>query len=141
MQHTDSTTPVWDDKLRTGIDIIDAQHEAIALLAAKVIKDPETFLASDTGVTFLTDFYQLVAFHFDTEEQLMAQADASSDWIEAHTKEHSWLLETIVSYSYDQTIGHDPKRVADIMQDLHEIIVGHVLKYDLGFKKIARALS
>lgn len=129
-----ATHPFWDDHLRIGIRLIDDQHRAIAELATRIARTPDTALDSETGTDFLGDFYRLVAFHFDTEEQLMATADVSPEWCRAHIEEHSALLDRIISYSYEQTHGRGPRHVADIMLDLQRIIVGHVIAYDFGFR-------
>lgn len=129
-----SAAPFWDDSLRIGIDLIDEQHAAIAELAVRVAQYPETALSSDAGTTFLAGFFRVVAFHFDTEEQLMATYPVPASWREAHIRAHSAMLETIVAYSYDQTLGQRSKRIAEIMQDLSEIVVEHVRNCDFGFK-------
>jgi hemerythrin-like metal-binding protein len=126
--------PFWDDSLRIGIDLIDDQHAAIAELAARVAQYPATALSSEAGTAFLTGFFRLVAFHFETEEQLMATHPVSASWREEHIRAHSAMLDTIVAYSYDQTLGRSPKRIADIMRDLSEIVVDHVRNCDFGFK-------
>lgn len=134
-------TDFWDDSLRIGIDLIDEQHKAIAELGARVARAPEMSLSSESGVDFLGSFYKLIAFHFETEEQLMARICAPGDWQRAHIREHSALLETIVSYSYEQTLGTGPARIAEIVQDLQRIIVDHVIDFDFGFKVCDNALK
>ena len=124
----------WDESLCVGIDLIDTQHAAIAELGARMARHPETSLGSEDGVAFLFDLHRLVAFHFETEEQLMQRLGLSASAQSAHIQEHTALLETIVSFSYEQSAGQAPRRVGEIMEDLRHILIGHVLDFDFGFK-------
>lgn len=127
----------WDDRLRIGIDLIDEQHASIAELATRVAQTPATALSSETGIDFLADLHRLLAFHFETEEQLMAVSSFPPDLRAAHVQEHTKLLTTVVNYSYDQTRGKGPVTVADILPDLRGILVTHVTDFDFGLKGLA----
>lgn len=127
----------WSDAWNVGIPIIDTQHQAIATLAAKIARHPEAALNSELGVDFLLDFHQLIAEHFDTEERVMQAMALPEGAQQAHVEEHSMLLAKIASYAFDRTSDDGPKYVAELMSDLGEIIVGHVLKYDFTLKSFS----
>lgn len=126
--------PFWNAALNIGIPIVDAQHRAIAALAYNIARHPEAALISEKGIDFLTDFHQVVAEHFETEERLMKQSPLPERVKRAHIEEHSVLLEKIVAYNYDETRRRGHRRVAEIMEDLCRFVVDHVVDYDFMLK-------
>lgn len=132
------TDPFWSDTLNIGIPIVDAQHRAIAALAYNIARHPDAALISEKGTDFLTDFHQVVAEHFDTEERLMKQSPLPEAAQRAHIEEHSALLERIVAYNFDETRRHGHRRVAEIMDDLSCFVVDHVVDWDSMLKPRGR---
>lgn len=127
-------TSFWDDSLLIGHAVIDEQHKAIAQLGDRILRDPTLLLTSDAGSSFLHDFYQLVAQHFETEEIVMRRMRLDSTQLSAHIDEHSRLLDLIVSYSVDFLRSREMKTVADITQDLFGVVIDHVVNFDLTLR-------
>ncbi len=66
-----STLELWDEALLTGIPTVDRQHRDIARLGAKMLKETGLPLTSERFGDYFAEFWQLVADHFETEEELM----------------------------------------------------------------------
>lgn len=131
---TVSPDSFWSDAWNIGIPIVDAQHQAIAALASKIARYPDAALNSELGVDFLTDFHQVLAEHFITEECVMRASAIPESLKQAHIQEHTALLEKIAHYSFEQAFKRGPKFVSEIMAELAQFIVGHVVEYDFMLK-------
>ncbi|MBL8403226.1 MAG: hemerythrin family protein [Dechloromonas sp.] len=129
-----STLELWDEALLTGIPTVDQQHRDIARLGAKMLKETGLPLTSERFGDYFAEFWQLVADHFETEEELMRTLGFPKDQVDVHTREHSALLERLIQTNIHSTTVSEWKHVSDIAHELIAIIVDHIIHFDLSLK-------
>jgi hemerythrin len=127
-----SSTPtsLWDDSLKIGVPVIDAQHRELAHLADRVLQQSHISLSSESGVDFLTNMTRLLSLHFDTEELLMRRISFPEAEREAHFAMHTHILEQITSLSFDMTQGTKSANISDVALLLRAILIDHVVTFD-----------
>jgi hemerythrin-like metal-binding protein len=119
---------IWNTDLVTGVDEIDDQHRILV----KTI--------NDAGVQQITrDLLSYAIYHFETEEELMAQhnyigvhpADAT-----AHHQQHRSFSAKVVAVREGLKTGTPISR-EDLLSFLNGWLVGHIMNTD---KKLAAFL-
>ncbi len=117
----------WQEKLNTGIDVIDGQHQRIVsyinqLHEACHMKGDNTTKVADT-IMELVDY---TISHFAFEESLLQEAGYSK--INEHGKKHIEFSNKIFDYKNRSAKGED---VAQSLLDLlHDWLFGHILDED-----------
>ena len=88
-------TFIWNDKFNTHIDVIDSQHRKLV----DIINCLGAISAHQTSTeelgTILTELVDYTIFHFNTEEQLMAQFEVNTVHREAHVESHRRFKEQV----------------------------------------------
>lgn len=80
----------WDDKLLTGIKIIDEQHQAIFSIANQLHHSISHNQHKSIFLPLLHALLELTEQHFETEEKMMIESNYPG--FEVHKKKHEAVL-------------------------------------------------
>ncbi|EOV5462584.1 bacteriohemerythrin [Campylobacter jejuni] len=69
----DKLIPVWDEKYSINDEKIDAQHQKLFELAAKIENAVYKFVQRDELKEILTELFNYMKEHFNNEEQYMQE--------------------------------------------------------------------
>lgn len=125
--------PGWDRPLQIGLPVIDEQHRALTALVDKLMATPTAKVDSEQAGDVFFKIGRLLEIHFETEETLMKHYGVPADWFEAHREEHTRILNECADINLQVMAGRT-LTVADIFPLLRELIIGHIVRYDLGIK-------
>lgn len=126
---------VWDHKLDTGIDVIDAQHKRIV----EYINELE--IAKQKGDRHLLNdiIEQLIDYtqsHFGFEEEMMAEAGYK--FIKPHKKVHELFIKRVSEFTLRSAKGED------IVDELHTMLskwlINHIANEDRDYARIVQAM-
>ncbi len=126
---------VWDHKLDTGIDVIDAQHKRIV----EYINELE--IAKQKGDRHLLNdiIEQLIDYtqsHFGFEEEMMAEAGYK--FIKPHKKVHELFIKRVSEFTLRSAKGED------IVEELHTMLskwlINHIANEDRDYAKLVQAM-
>ncbi len=126
---------VWDHKLDTGIEVIDAQHKRIV----EYINELE--IAKQKGDRHLLNdiIEQLIDYtqsHFGFEEEMMAEAGYK--FIKPHKKVHELFIKRVSEFTLRSAKGED------IVEELHSMLskwlINHIANEDRDYAKIVQAM-
>jgi hemerythrin-like metal-binding protein len=131
----------WHPDFATGIENIDSQHqvllEILNRLAVHLAKQaPETLL--------LQTFKELEAYthyHFDTEEQLWAQAFPDDPEQLAHQSEHRRFIRKLGFMQHKRQTRPQQDQVPEMVAFLFQWLVTHILDGDLHLARFYLALQ
>ena len=126
---------VWDHKLDTGIDVIDAQHKRIVeyINELEVAKHKgDRHLLNDI-IEQLIDYTQS---HFGFEEEMMAEAGYK--FIKPHKKVHELFIKRVSEFTLRSAKGED------IVDELHTMLskwlINHIANEDRDYAKTVQAM-
>ncbi|WP_412478932.1 bacteriohemerythrin [Azonexus sp. IMCC34839] len=126
---------VWDHKLDTGIDVIDAQHKRIV----EYINELE--IAKQKGDRHLLNdiIEQLIDYtqsHFGFEEEMMAEAGYK--FIKPHKKVHELFIKRVSEFTLRSAKGED------IVDELHTMLskwlINHIANEDRDYAKQVQSM-
>jgi len=131
----------WNDNLKTGIEIIDQQHQqlvALINLLARHIANKSDVLTLEKVFKQLTDYAH---YHFETEEKVWHDYLDNDDWVEEHEKTHASFLAQVVEikeHSKNETLS---EVVEDILSFLTHWLAFHILDSDKRMAKTVLAVQ
>ena len=64
---------MWDESFSVGVEVLDKQHKQIVEIINRLIDEPKEGFDSDEVAKILDDLTKFVHYHFQTEEQLLAE--------------------------------------------------------------------
>lgn len=130
----------WKDEYNTGIEEIDEQH----CILVNTINEANTKLQEDDSIKTLEaitkDLLSYVLYHFETEEEMMAQFDYKShskQEYETHMKQHREFSAKVVSIRESISKGK-PIDKDELIGFLTDWLINHINNTD---KKLASFLS
>ena len=130
---------IWSTDLVTGVDEIDDQHRILV----KTINDAGVQLAGNRDAALLEqitrDLLSYAIYHFETEEELMAQyhyTEAHPEEAAAHHQQHRSFSAKVVAVREGLKTGTPISR-EDLLSFLNGWLVGHIMNTD---KKLAAFL-
>ncbi len=130
---------IWSTDLVTGVDEIDDQHRILV----KTINDAGVQLAGNRDAALLEqitrDLLSYAIYHFETEEELMAQyhyTGAHPEEAAAHHQQHRSFSAKVVAVREGLKTGTPISR-EDLLSFLNGWLVGHIMNTD---KKLAAFL-
>ncbi|MDO9138937.1 MAG: bacteriohemerythrin [Methylobacter sp.] len=119
---------VWDERLVTGIDKIDGQHQILINL----FNEANTQLTADNSAEFLEhitrDLLSYALYHFETEEQLMQQYGYVDD-AATHIQQHRSFSAKVVAVRNDIKAGVLISR-EDLLSFLNRWLIDHIFNTD-----------
>jgi hemerythrin-like metal-binding protein len=80
----------WDDKLLTGIKVIDEQHQSIFSLANQLHHSISQNQPKTIFLPLLNELLALTELHFKTEEDLMLKSNYPG--FESHKRKHQQII-------------------------------------------------
>ncbi|WP_428825328.1 bacteriohemerythrin [Azonexus sp. IMCC34842] len=126
----------WGTALETGIRSIDLQHEELI----GMLNELDEAHGSGKSQTVLDDVLQrlgtYVAFHFATEEALIANLPRSERHAEEHLRQHGNFIEQLTMMRA-QAKQDGPQTMSHLIDFLNEWLYEHILKTD---RKLAALL-
>ena len=119
----------WNTNLATGIRSIDLQHEELI----GMLNELDAAYISGGDQSVLDDVLQrlgsYVAFHFGTEESLMAGLPRTEQHTEEHLKQHKSFIEQL-SQMRAQAKLDGPGTMIGLIDFLNDWLYEHILKTD-----------
>jgi len=120
----------FDRSMHVGVPVIDEQHQLIAETASQLLHYPTEQLTSDSVHQLLAQLQKLLVQHFSTEEMFMRSTRMPASIMAVHAAEHSRIVGQLSQLQLD-TLMRCNQVVADIVKDVHWMVVEHVLGFDL----------
>jgi len=120
---------VWNSQLETGIRTIDLQHEELIGMINELdgahLAGPNQGLLSD----ILQRLGSYVAFHFRTEEALMASLPQAEEHASEHLQQHRFFVEqlAVMRAMAEQEVDGATTQLVDF---LNAWLYDHILKTD-----------
>ncbi len=120
---------VWSSELETGIRSIDLQHEELI----GMINELDGAHLADTNQGLLKDVLQrlgsYVAFHFGTEEALMAGLPQAEEHAGEHLQQHRFFVEQL-AVMRARAEGEADGATSQLVDFLNGWLYDHILKTD-----------
>lgn len=123
---------VWNERLVTGIDKIDEQHQILVNL----FNEANTKLTVNNNTEFLEqitrDMLSYALYHFENEEELMQKYSYFKDTIEdmnTHIRQHRSFSAKVVAVRNDIKAGILISR-EDLLSFLNNWLIDHILNTD-----------
>ncbi len=123
----------WNKPLRIGLPVIDEQHRVLTELVDKLMATPTVKVDSEQAGDVFFKIGRLLEIHFETEERLLRHYGVAGDWFEAHREEHTRILSECAEINLQLMAGRI-LTVTDIFPLLRELVIGHIVQYDLDIK-------
>ena len=117
----------WNDSLLLGIPVVDKQHKILIALFDEIISVSNEGDDEDRILPLLNELQRYTIYHFDTEEELMRQANLQNT--ELHVKQHNLFKKKIGDFM----IAHNYKNIVllnQIILFLRKWLVTHISDID-----------
>jgi hemerythrin len=121
----------WKGEYSLGHDVIDSEHKKLFEIANQIFAVKKPFTASDKIKNMIHELYNYMKYHFDHEEELMAEI--SFEKIDDHKQKHGEIItemNKILRESKDFNILE--LKLTYMMQ---KWVLVHILEQDLMLKK------
>lgn len=128
---------VWSAELETGVRVIDRQHEELVAM----LNELDEAYAAGSSPTVLDDVLKrldaYIAFHFATEESLLAELPRNESHTVEHLHQHRAFIER-VALLRERALADGQKTLGELVDYLNGWILEHILKTD---RKLAALLN
>lgn len=128
---------VWSAELETGVRSIDRQHEELV----GMLNELQDAHAAGSAQAVLNDVLRrldaYIAFHFATEEALMADLPPQIAHAEEHLQQHRLFIEQVTQLR-QQALNAAPETMGQLVDYLTDWLYEHILKTD---RKLAALLN
>lgn len=121
----------FTDKYKTGIDLIDSEHQKLFDIMARVdalIHNDELYDRFDQIVGLINELNDYTHFHFNDEEKLMEEYHYSG--LEAQKKAHRIFYDELDKIDLDQVDDDQEAYLEDLLKYLMNWLSGHILGMD-----------
>ncbi|MBF7067804.1 hemerythrin family protein [Campylobacter volucris] len=119
--------PEWDQKYSVNNENLDAQHQKLFKLAAKVEEMSDRAIYQIELKKIIADFFHYIKFHFDEEENYMQQINYP--YIDQHKLMHKKITNTMVK------LIKEVKTTNDLKEKLNTIVsswlIEHIIQHDV----------
>ncbi len=122
--------PAWTESMRTGMQLIDEQHEELLNWIGKLNDAPAAEITSQFFVDLISAVKRLETLHFETEEIFMQRAGLPVDQMLEHVQAHKMLLNQLVQVELDAGNGIC-KTAAEAQRAIKNAVLSHIAKYDM----------
>ncbi|MCU7917678.1 MAG: bacteriohemerythrin [Candidatus Thiodiazotropha sp. (ex Epidulcina cf. delphinae)] len=130
----------WDDRLLTGVEVIDLQHKNLL----NMVNDAYVSLSDTSSPEALQritkELLSYAIYHFQTEESLMREYrydEERTEDAEAHRREHRMFSDKVVSVRGDM-MDSDKEQIFELLDFLKRWITSHISQTD---KKLGNFLA
>ncbi len=134
---------VWSNKLATGIDVVDTQHQHLVGL----INEVGNLCAADADSTrikpVIDELVRYTVYHFDTEEQMMRQFAVNAEHQANHLKAHDdFRKQVTLAVGIIQTSPQSSMSLlAQLLDYLTHWLLQHIMVDDLRMAREIQALQ
>lgn len=131
----DKLIPVWDEKYSINDEKIDAQHQKLFELAAKIENAVYKFVQRDELKEILTELFNYMKEHFSNEEDYMQEIHYP------YLNEHKIMHKNIIhDMSY---LIQNIKTINDLKENLYTVskkwLLEHILYEDMKVEQYRRS--
>jgi hemerythrin len=120
----------WNEEFKTGIEIIDKQHQTLMRIYNKQLDYRDSFKGFDALKKTIDRIVKFSAIHFKTEEALLRKHDYPD--LDYHLHEHKNLKETIDKFAAEIRKGNS-YLAAEFLEFLKDWIQYHIKYEDIKF--------
>lgn len=125
----------WSDDLLTHVDVIDADHRKLFVLANGIFASVS--LGSDAVDSAMGELWNYTKVHFGREEDSMRQTEYPRRT--AHKKEHEDLLARF-DYLTERLAASGPEAIGDdVIRFMEEWLKDHIMSFDKQYADYLRA--
>jgi hemerythrin len=128
----------WNRNFETGLQDVDDQHRRLVdIINAFGAHLAENDIAEEHVESLLKELIEYAQFHFEKEEELMAESGLDSRHCEFHIVEHNTFLEDVLLFRNHRRTG-DMDDARSILEYLIHWLAYHILVMD---QNMARQMS
>lgn len=124
------TSLVLSSVMKTGIKIIDEQHQ----LLISLVNDFEKAVSSDIGEAYIEEILQelinYISYHFKAEEELMARNNYPD--FSDHKLKHDELVKKVIGF-HEKFKKGEQRLEKDILLFLKDWVINHITKTDMEY--------
>ena len=123
--------PVFTEKFKTGIDIIDEEHKQLFDIVGKIHKAIEVELVHDKFdliLDILGELKEYTLVHFADEEDYMKEINY--DGLEQQKILHEKFIETLNEVNLDHVDDNQEEYLYEVLNFLQNWLINHILKVD-----------
>lgn len=125
------TIPVFTDKFKTGIPIIDEEHKTLFDIIGKIYKAIEANLVHDKFdliLDILDELKEYTSVHFADEENYMKEI--GYDGLAQQEILHEKFIETLNEVNLDDVDDNQEEYLYEVLNFLQNWLINHILKVD-----------
>ena len=123
--------PIFTDKFKTGIDMIDEEHKILFDIIGKIYKAIETELVHDKFdliLDILDELKEYTRVHFADEENYMKEI--GYEGLAQQQLLHEKFIETLDNVNLDQVDDNQEAYLYEVLNFLQNWLINHILKVD-----------
>jgi len=128
---------LWDDSFSVGEKTLDKHHQHLAQLINQLGGIDSNEIKSEEMVDILSALVSYAEYHFQHEEELMAQVEYHE--LESHRQEHIHFCEVVSEICYGATLGVISAK--ELFSYLTRWWRNHILLEDMKYKPHLAAIS
>jgi len=113
---------VWSDKISTGIDMVDGDHQILVMLINRCIEAIKIGEQHDLLSDILGELLDYISYHFQREEVIMVVCDYPK--IERHKEEHRRLLAKVTQLI--KSYGEGELSNQSLLKFIRDWFVNHI---------------
>lgn len=125
------TIPVFTDKFKTGIPMIDEEHKTLFDIIGKIYKAIEADLVHDKFdliLDILDELKEYTSVHFADEENYMREI--GYEGLAQQVILHEKFIETLKEVNLDHVDDNQEEYLYEVLNFLQNWLVNHILKVD-----------
>jgi hemerythrin-like metal-binding protein len=124
-------TIIWDESFSVGVEVLDKQHQQIVAIINRLIDEPAEGFGSDEVARILADLTKFVHYHFQIEEQLLAEHGYPD--LKTQQAEHKEFRIELAGFCLGSMKNHTIIPI-NILLYLKEWWVDHILVKDMKYR-------
>ncbi|MBF0097387.1 MAG: bacteriohemerythrin [Magnetococcales bacterium] len=129
----------WNALFETGLTKVDAQHRRLVEWINQLGEDVDTGVPEKIGQT-VHSLAAYTVYHFQTEEDLMAEQGVFTPYVDAHRATHQRFIAQVTEWiaQYNRGQGIDLKQLLDFLSNW---LIFHILGDDQSLGRQLRAIQ
>jgi len=128
----------WQDSYSVGVESIDNDHKTLFKLLSRYLEASQ-HISPVLVHNLFRDLKNYTNFHFDREEDLMAQCDYEN--LEEHKKQHASIRVLLENFSENITKRGSKEDEEEFKNFLKSWLVQHVLVEDFKYRESMKKLD
>lgn len=123
--------PIFTDKFKTGISLIDEEHKVLFDIIGKIYKAIENELVHDKFdliLDILDELKEYTSVHFADEENYMKEI--GYEGLAQQQLLHEKFIETLENVNLDQVDDNQEAYLYEVLNFLQNWLINHILKVD-----------